>query len=110
MHRPWQPYSETCRFDRLQYSFVGRAESLADDFAALMERLRLPERDRKQFDHFERKTRPYAHAPQDRLLRLMHYYLGDDEHDLVSLVRRRYADDLAFGGYDFPQNSSVMPW
>ena len=26
MHRPWQPFSETCRFGHVKYSFIGRAE------------------------------------------------------------------------------------
>ena len=26
MHRPWQPYSETCRFGHVKYSFIGRVQ------------------------------------------------------------------------------------
>ncbi len=109
MHRPWQPFSETCRFGHVKYSFIGRVERLSEDFAHIMEELGLDERDRKQFDHFYRKSRP-SDPPLDRQLRLMHYYYGDDDHDLVDLVRQRYREDIEFGNYEFPHNRSLTPW
>lgn len=156
MHRPWQPFSETCRFGHVKYSFIGRAEklvkrengggktddagashialqhlapmppcprdhvrprdlslsqaeSLAEDFSHIMDAIGLKERDRTQFEHFHRKTRP-PEAPVDRQMKLVHYYFEDDQHDLVELVRQRYREDIEFGGYDFPNNRTLTPW
>ena len=89
--------------------FGAQVERLSEDFAHIMDTLELGERDRKQFEHFFRKTRP-SEAPLDRQLRLMHYYHEDDNHDLVSLVHRRYREDIEFGAYDFPHNHSLAPW
>ena len=36
---------------------------------------------------------------------MQHFYLADDAHDLVELVRRRYREDLEMFGYTFPNRS-----
>ena len=46
----------------------------------------------------------------DRLLRTLHFYFGDDEHDLVAMVAEKYRDDIEMFGYAFPANRTIVPW
>jgi hypothetical protein len=107
MHRPWQPYTETCKFGSVQYSFIGRVENLSEDMARIMQTLGMGERERKLLEHIFEKSRP-PDPPSDRQLRLLHYYYSDDDHDLVAMVRKRYQADIELGRYEFNLNASAL--
>jgi len=116
----WRPFSESCRFDRVQYSFIARLERIDDDFKTILRSIGLAAggtatyRDgavARVLEGLLSKTRPAMplSAP-GRLLQTMHWYLSDDTHDLVGLVSRRYRADIERFGYSFPANSTVTPF
>lgn len=116
-HRAWKPYSHSCRFDQVRYSFVGRFESLRDDVGRLLGRMldagviAGAERWRKAWLRANYDTQPTLHAAHpDRLLKLHHLYFSDDRHDLVEIVRAYYREDIERFGYEFPRNTTLMPW
>ena len=112
MHRAWRPFTRTCRFDAAAYSFIGRFESLADDVATLMNRLGMSsEHHRRIWQRANAETRPLVpHSHPDYLLKLNHLYYSDDTHDLVSIVRGKYKDDIEAFNYEFPVNETLAPW
>ena len=95
MHRPWQPYTETCKFGSVQYSFIGRVENLSEDMARIMQTLGMGERERKLLEHIFEKSRP-PDPPLDRQLRLLHYYYSDDDHDVSTAPRRTRSTQNAY--------------
>jgi len=103
MHRSWQPFSDTCQFATKRYDFVGKLENLPDDFVVLMDALKLDASDRRLWDQVVAKTRPAQPiGGEDRIMQLHHFFLADDAHDLVDVVKRRYAEDLQLFNYSFP--------
>lgn len=105
----WQPYTETCRFDSVQYSFIGKVENLSEDVSRIINSLEMGERERHLFEKIFEKSRP-RDAPPDQQLQLMHYYYTDDDHDLVGMVLKRYRADIELGGYGIPHNGTLTPW
>ena len=59
---------------------------------------------------FDKSRPPMAVGGPDRLLRTLHFYYGDDEHDLVQMVAEKYRDDIEMFGYAFPANRTIVPW
>ena len=112
MHRAWRPFTLMCRFDSVQYSFIGRFETLQQDVVRLMTELGMSsESDQRAWRRANAETRPLVpHEHPDYLLKLHHLYYSDDEHDLVEIVRAKYKDDVEAFGYTFPINVSLAPW
>ena len=100
MHRAWQPFTETCRFGTVRYDFVGRLEHLQADFGRVMRALKLDATDQRLWEQVSSKSAPTRPiGSDDRVLRLQHYFESDDAHDLISIVKSRYRDDLRLFGY-----------
>ena len=112
MHRAWRPFTRTCGFDRVGYSFIGRFERLQEDVKALMTRLGMTsEREARIWQRANAETRPLlAHGHADSLLKLHHLYYSDDQRDLVAIVADKYKDDVELFGYTFPTNQILAPW
>jgi len=108
----WRPYSEVCRFSTIKYDFVGRVETLQEDLERLMSTLKMNSvQERMTLVGVLSRTNPAVPmGSADRLLKLMHYYLADDNYDLVGMVRDRYRDDIERFGYQFNANSTVSLW
>jgi len=109
MHRAWQPMMETCRFGTaFHYSAIIRLESLEEDIKRVTSLLRLTSEDQSLFQQVIAKSRPvHQIGGFDRQLRMLHYYLSDDSHDLVQIVKQRYQHDIDFFGYSFPTNETL---
>ena len=102
MHLAWQPYTATCDFNRVRYSMIIRLESFDADFKKLLRLLRLGEEDERLAEYVMSKTRPTDPIGSvTRVQRLHHFYLTDDEYDLVEVVRGRYYEDIQRFGYTF---------
>ena len=106
MHRAWQPMTETCRFSA--DTSIVRLEHLESDFKQIMRSQGLGAADERIFEQVLSKTRPlHPIGGNDRQLRMLHFYLTDDAHDLVDIVRRRYRADIEFFRYSFPENRTL---
>ena len=116
MHAAWKPFTTSCGFgltDRggPKYDFVGRIETLQRDVSHVMSVLGLTSaEDRRLWEQVSGKSAPaLAIESADRALRLHHYYQSDDTHDLIGLVKHKYAKDLSAFGYAYPGNGSAAP-
>ena len=111
MHRAWRPFTRICHFRTVEYSFIGRFETLHDDVTRLMAALQMGERERRVWQRANADTRPIVpYDNPDRLLKLHHLYYSDDSRDLVEIVRRKYSEDVELFGYRFPENATLAPW
>ena len=94
----------------MRYDFVGRLETLQDDFASVMASLKLSDTDKLLWEQVSSKSRPVRPiGGVDRTLRLQHYYQSDDAHDLIGLVQHVYREDLRRFGYSYPGNGTTTP-
>ena len=112
MHRAWRPFTRTCHFDVVKYSFIGRFETFQRDVERLSGMLHMDsERDRRVWQRVNSETRPLVpHEHPDHLLKLHHLYFSDDRHDLIEIVRQKYRDDITLFEYNFPRNQTLAPW
>lgn len=112
MHRAWRPYTRTCRFGAVGYSFIGRFETLAEDMERLLVVLGMTsEREKRLWQRANAETRPMVpHSHPDHLLKLHHLYFSDSGRDLVAIVRDKYKEDVELFGYAFPSNRTLTPW
>eukprot|EP00965_Chrysotila_dentata_P234277 6200076-Pleurochrysis_carterae.AAC.12 len=115
MDPAWKPFNEVCRFNTLKYTYVARLENAYEDVLAILKQMGIEGKDE---EHAllgvlaKRLAMSGEAAPgsADRTLRVLHYYLSDDKHDLVELVRQKYRDDIRLFNYEFPMNRSFAPW
>ena len=112
MHRAWRPFTRTCHFDVVKYSFIGRFETFQRDVERLSGMLHMDsERDRRVWQRVNSETRPLVpHEHPDHLLKLHHLYFSDDRHDPIEIVRQKYRDDITLFEYTFPRNQTLAPW
>lgn len=92
----WQPYSVLCGVCRMNYNFIGKYETLQDDFHALKLKLGLNTSDWNGDNHFSSgKTREtyrlmYSKLPHHLLCNLKNFY-----HQDLKLFNYRFEDYLS---------------
>ena len=92
MHRVWQPYSpRLVTSAALITLIVLRLETIDADFKRLLRHLQLGDAAERMAEQVLAKTHPSQPLDGvDRQLKMLHYYLTDDGHDLGEVVRQRY--------------------
>ena len=84
-------FSEACDFGSFDHLIVLRLETIDADFKRLLRHLQLGDAAERMAEQVLAKPRPSQPLDGvDRQLKLLHYYLTDDGHDLGEVVRQRY--------------------
>ena len=95
----WWPYTDMCKICEIDYDYIGKLETLADDVACILQNF--PNYDLLQQMKSRIKVKVNASGNHNRNMTI-DYFSQLTRPKIIELYNM-YKDDFAIGGYDHPQ-------